>query len=188
MNWKDIEVSEKNNSFTFKDALLYDKVYVEVLKFHSPGIAPVKDKTGWYHIDIIGNQIYKERYDRVFGYYFNSASVILKKNWFHINEKGLRFYNENYAWTGNYQEHVCTVRDFNNQYFHIDFGHFLGNFKYAAGGIRRERTSFVFTKEMSYAMKNGQGGADLFERFVDTCAEALKLLHENGSALVNMFI
>ena len=40
---------------------------------------------------------------------------------------------------------------------------------------------------MSYAMKNGQGGADLFERFVDTCAEALKLLHENGSALVNMF-
>jgi phosphatidylinositol-4,5-bisphosphate 3-kinase catalytic subunit alpha/beta/delta len=75
----------------------------------------------------------------------------------------------------------------NGQYFHIDFGHFLGNFKYAAGGIRRERTSFVFTKEMSYAMKNGQNGNDLFERFVDTCAEALKLLHENGSALVNMF-
>jgi phosphatidylinositol-4,5-bisphosphate 3-kinase len=75
----------------------------------------------------------------------------------------------------------------NGCYFHIDFGHFLGNFKYAAGGIRRERTSFVFTKEMSFAMKNGQGGADLFERFVDTCAEALKLLHENGCAMVNMF-
>tara|TARA_B100000795_G_scaffold268672_1_gene256145 strand:+ start:7332 stop:8351 length:1020 start_codon:yes stop_codon:yes gene_type:complete len=75
----------------------------------------------------------------------------------------------------------------NGQYFHIDFGHFLGNFKYAKGGIRRERTSFVFTKEMKYAMKNGQNGNDLFEAFVDTCAEALKLLHENGAALVNMF-
>ena len=37
------------------------------------------------------------------------------------------------------------------RYFHIDFGHFLGNFKYM-GGVRRERTSFVFTNEMCHVL------------------------------------
>ena len=138
MNWRDINVSENSNSFIYKEELVFGKVYNEVLKFHSPGIAPVKDDTGWFHINVNGNEVYKERYDRVFGYYFNRASVILYKNWFHLNEKGERLYDVNYAWTGNYQENVCSVRDFNNQYFHIDLDgnpvygkkyKFVGDFK-----------------------------------------------------------
>jgi len=138
MNWKDIIVSKKNNSFKYKDAQLFDKVFDEVLKYHSPGIAPVKDGSGWYHIDVKGNEVYKERYNRVFGYYFNRASVIKGKNWFHINELGKRLYDANYVWTGNYQEKVCSVRDFTNQYFHIDLEgkpiyeskyRFVGDFK-----------------------------------------------------------
>jgi phosphatidylinositol-4,5-bisphosphate 3-kinase catalytic subunit alpha/beta/delta len=35
--------------------------------------------------------------------------------------------------------------------FHIDFGHFLGNFK-KKFGINRERTKMVFTKEMKYVI------------------------------------
>ena len=35
--------------------------------------------------------------------------------------------------------------------FHIDFGHFLGNFK-SKFGVSRERTAFVFTPEMSAVM------------------------------------
>jgi phosphatidylinositol kinase/protein kinase (PI-3 family) len=35
--------------------------------------------------------------------------------------------------------------------FHIDFGHFLGHFKYKFG-IKRERAPFVFTPEFAYAM------------------------------------
>ncbi|WP_055448555.1 WG repeat-containing protein [Lacinutrix mariniflava] len=131
MNWRDIKVSKKSNLFTYKDEPVFGKVYNEVLKFHSPGIAPVKDDSGWCHIDVNGNEVYKQRYDRAFGYYFNRASVIQNKNWFHINEKGERLYDVNYAWTGNYQENVCSVRDFNNQYFHIDLnGNPIYNTKY----------------------------------------------------------
>ena len=39
--------------------------------------------------------------------------------------------------------------------FHIDFGHFLGNFK-SKFGFKRERAPFVFTTEMAYVM----GGKD----------------------------
>lgn len=39
--------------------------------------------------------------------------------------------------------------------FHIDFGHFLGNFK-SKFGFKGERAPFVFTTEMAYVM----GGKD----------------------------
>eukprot|EP01084_Bolivina_argentea_P086235 155867_1 len=45
--------------------------------------------------------------------------------------------------------------------FHIDFGHFLGNFKEKnlGGGLvkwKREKTPFVFTKCMKYCIENGE--------------------------------
>jgi len=40
--------------------------------------------------------------------------------------------------------------------FHIDFGHFLGHFKTKLG-IKRERTPFVFTEEMSEVMGGREG-------------------------------
>jgi hypothetical protein len=96
------------------------KLFIEVLKFHAPGFAPVKDETGAYHIDSNGNPLYPERYDRTFGFYCNRAAVIQEQNWFHINEKDERVYQQNYAWTGNFQENICTVKGFENNYFHID--------------------------------------------------------------------
>lgn len=120
MNWRNIKVSEENDSFIYENKPLFEKKYHEVLKFHSPGVAPIKDERGWYHIDTEGKEVYNEKYDRVFGFYYNRASVVQKGKWFHINEKGERIYKNRYAWTGNYQENLCSVRDFNNQYFHID--------------------------------------------------------------------
>jgi phosphatidylinositol-4,5-bisphosphate 3-kinase len=35
--------------------------------------------------------------------------------------------------------------------FHIDFGHFLGNFK-SKFGFKRERTFFVYSREMDYVI------------------------------------
>lgn len=50
--------------------------------------------------------------------------------------------------------------------FHIDFGHFLGNFKTKLG-FNRERAPFVFTGEMAQVM----GGTDAvkFKKFEHLC-------------------
>ncbi|GIV44961.1 MAG: hypothetical protein KatS3mg035_2084 [Bacteroidia bacterium] len=120
MNWKEIKVSEDNTHFLYEGKPLFNKKFLEVLKFHEPGLAPVKDETGWYHIPINGTPLYQERYDRAFGFYCNRATVVKANEWFHINEKGQRVYTQNYAWTGNFQENLCTVRNHQNFYFHID--------------------------------------------------------------------
>ncbi|RBP28395.1 WG repeat protein [Oceanihabitans sediminis] len=120
MKYNEIKVSKDGTYFIYKNKQIFNKRFLQILKFHSEGLAPVCEESGWYHIDISGKEVYKERYDRAFGFYFKRASVVANDSWFHINEKGKRVYDENYAWTGNYQEKICSVRDFNNQYFHID--------------------------------------------------------------------
>ena len=134
MNWQDIKVSDDNTHFIFDGKQIFGKTYKEVLKFHSPGLAPVLDNSGAYHIDINGNELYSIRYSRTFGFYCNRASVIENNLWYHINEKGKRVYSSNYLWTGNYQENICTVRNEDNLYFHIDLNGnriYTGNYVYA---------------------------------------------------------
>ena len=65
--------------------LSVSKNFIEALKFHSPGLAAVKDESGSYHIDVYGKELYKERYTRTFGYYCNRASVLENENSFHLN-------------------------------------------------------------------------------------------------------
>ncbi|MFD2914771.1 WG repeat-containing protein [Psychroserpens luteus] len=175
MNWRDIIVSKESNSFKYKDEQLFDKVFDEVLKYHSPGIAPVRDKSGWYHIDVKGNEVYKERYNRAFGYYFNRASVIHENNWFHVNELGKRLYDANYAWTGNYQEKVCSVRDFNNQYFHIDLeGKSIYESKYRFVGDFKDGFACVRLFSGEYKHINLKGGFLNDKAFLD-----LGVFHKN---------
>jgi len=120
MNWQDIIVSEDNTHFLFDGEQLFNTPFLEVLKFHSPGLAPVKDETGSYHIDVEGKQLYKERYSRTFGFYCNRAAVAAENNCFHITHEGDKAYLNSFAWTGNFQENICTVRNGDNEYFHID--------------------------------------------------------------------
>jgi hypothetical protein len=119
MNWKEIKVAEDATHFLYGGNKIGNKNFIEVLKYHAPGIAPVKDESGAYHLNSKGIDLYPERYTRTFGYYDNRAAVVSEKGWFHIDEKGKRIYPENFAWTGNFQEDVCTVRDAENNYFHI---------------------------------------------------------------------
>ncbi|CAD8121098.1 unnamed protein product [Paramecium sonneborni] len=69
--------------------------------------------------------------------------------------------------------------------FHIDFGHFLGNFK-TKYGINRERTPFVFTQEMAYVMGGVQG--QNFKRFEDFCTKAYNQIRQHGHLLINIFL
>jgi len=120
INWQDIKVSADSSHFTFNGKLIFDKKFIEVLKYHSPGLAAVQDESGSYHIDIFGNALYVERYKRTFGFYCNRATVVQNERSFHITEKGIRAYSTSFLWCGNFQENLCSVRDSKNNYFHID--------------------------------------------------------------------
>ena len=69
------------------------------------------------------------------------------------------------------------------EYFHIDFGHFLGNFKYQFG-MARERTAFVFTPEMLHVM--GGKGAPGHVRFLELAGRAFNIVRRHGPELINM--
>ena len=120
MIWQDIKVSADKTHFLLNEQPIFNIRFLEVLKFHSPGIAPVQDESGAYHINSSGDPLYEKRFSRTFGYYCSRAAVVQADQWFHLTEKGERAYHNSFNWTGNYQENFCAVRDKNNRYFHID--------------------------------------------------------------------
>ncbi len=67
-------------------------------------------------------------------------------------------------------------------FFHIDFGHILGNFK-SKMGVKRERAPFVFTP----AMKAVMSGENQYEAFVDLCCDVYNILREHAVLLVSLF-
>ncbi|KAL4490435.1 hypothetical protein ABPG72_002645 [Tetrahymena utriculariae] len=69
--------------------------------------------------------------------------------------------------------------------FHIDFGHFLGNFK-TKFGIKRERAPFVLTKEMAFVMGGKDG--NLFRKFEEYCTQAYNLVRKSGNFIINIFL
>ncbi len=151
MNWHDIYISPDNTHFLLDGKPVFSKIFSEVLKFHSPGLAPVKDENGSYHIKASGNPLYDERYSRTFGYYCNRAVVVQNKKWFHINELGKQTYHNSFLWAGNYQENLCTVRDANNQYFHIDLdGHKVYSESYTYAGDFKDGIACVKTTSGFY--------------------------------------
>lgn len=75
------------------------------------------------------------------------------------------------------------------QLFHIDYGHFLGNFKSVAG-INRERSAFVLTEEMAYVMKkkaNEEHQSEEFKSYVKYCGQAFNLIRRVGRRFIYLF-
>jgi len=70
--------------------------------------------------------------------------------------------------------------------FHIDFGHFLGNFKSFKGIYKRETTPFVFTPMYAHVM--GGTDADDYKEFVRMGCDAFLVLRKFGHMLMNMFL
>jgi len=71
--------------------------------------------------------------------------------------------------------------------FHIDFGHFLGNFK-TKFGVNRERAAFVFTPELAYVM----GGkkykkSEKFAKFLELSTQSYLILRANANLFLTMF-
>eukprot|EP00698_Gefionella_okellyi_P004479 TRINITY_DN1411_c0_g1_i1.p1 TRINITY_DN1411_c0_g1~~TRINITY_DN1411_c0_g1_i1.p1 ORF type:complete len:1066 (+),score=200.57 TRINITY_DN1411_c0_g1_i1:65-3199(+) len=68
--------------------------------------------------------------------------------------------------------------------FHIDFGHFLGNFKKFLG-FDRETAPFVLTPDFAYVM--GGKGSENFEFFTKTCVKAYLLLRKHAHLFISLF-
>ncbi len=98
---------------------LYDTRYKKVMSFHE-GIAPVEGNEKAFFIDMHNNRLFNRFFEKAYGFYEGKAAVKEKEGWFHIDTNGNDVYSERYAWTGNYNEERCIVRDFEGNYFHID--------------------------------------------------------------------
>lgn len=63
------------------------------------------------------------------------------------------------------------------QLVHIDFGHFLGNFK-SKFGVKRERVPFVLTDDFIYVItREGSKESQEFQGYESPACLPVKLLH-----------
>ncbi|XP_043849054.1 phosphatidylinositol 4,5-bisphosphate 3-kinase catalytic subunit delta isoform [Dromiciops gliroides] len=73
------------------------------------------------------------------------------------------------------------------QLFHIDFGHFLGNFK-TKFGINRERVPFILTYDFVHVIQQGKtNNSEKFERFRSYCERAYTILRRHGLLFLHLF-
>lgn len=108
-DWRRTRVSNDETHHLHDGAPLYAARFREVLKFHEPGLAPVRDDSGAYHIDIEGRPAYAARFARTFGFYEGLAAVEGTEGWHHVRPDGSPAYTECFAWCGNYQEGRCAA-------------------------------------------------------------------------------
>jgi len=86
-----------------------------------------------------------------------------------------------------HNDNIMMKRD-SGQLFHIDFGHFLGNFKYKFG-IKRERVKFVLTSDITYIIKQRQlhTESENFDKFRKACIDAFVALRSKGNLFITVF-
>eukprot|EP00037_Helgoeca_nana_P032940 m.416038 g.416038 ORF g.416038 m.416038 type:complete len:1031 (+) comp29813_c0_seq1:105-3197(+) len=70
--------------------------------------------------------------------------------------------------------------------FHIDFGHFLGNWK-SKFGIKRERVKFILTPDFVYTLCMGEKkGNARWIRFKDVCKQAYLIVRAKAAFFINL--
>ena len=71
----------------------------------------------------------------------------------------------------------------NGELFHIDFGHFLGHFKYKMG-IKRERAPFVFTRQFQNVL--GEDDSDKFKEFKEKLHKGYLILRNHKEVIITL--
>lgn len=77
-----------------------------------------------------------------------------------------------------HNDNLMITRD--GHFFHIDYGHILGNFK-SKLGVKRERAPFIFTPAMKAVMR-----PDQYEMFTDLCCDIYNILREHAALLTSL--
>ena len=119
MTWQSLQVSACGTHHLDECGQpAYAKRFDQVLRFHPPGLAPVRlDDEAW-HVRDNGTSAYDLRFLRTFGFYEGLASVVSNDGWHHITSDGENISTSRYHWCGNFQQGRCAVRD-NTGYYHI---------------------------------------------------------------------
>ncbi len=120
MNWRALDVSPcRTHHIDEHGRPAYDDRFDEVLKFHAPGLAPVRRDDAAWHVESDGSAAYDRRFLRSFGYYEALAAVVGPSGWHHVTPDGTDAYAARFAWCGNFQSGRCAVRDRQGQYYHV---------------------------------------------------------------------
>lgn len=121
MSWGHLTVArDRSHHVTREGEPAYLERFDEVLKFHSPGLAPVSRAARAWHILPDGAPAYSRRFVRAFGFYEGMAAVVSEDGWHHIAPDGSDVYPGRHAWCGNFQGGRCAVREPDGAYLHID--------------------------------------------------------------------
>ena len=119
MTWRESRLSPDGTHHLRGDAPQYDERFDEVLKFHEPGLAPVRRGAAAWHIRADGSDAYSRRFERTFGFYEGLAAVVGGDGWHHVGPDGADIDTARYEWCGNFQGGRCTVREHGGAYFHL---------------------------------------------------------------------
>lgn len=119
MSWRNAIIAADETHHQVDGIPLYEQRFDEVLKFHEPGLAPVRRGDAAWHIRPDGAPAYPGRFQRSFGFYEGVAAVVSAGGWHHILPDGTDLYAERHAWCGNFQNGRCTVRTQDGHYLHI---------------------------------------------------------------------
>ena len=88
MSWQDSYLACSGTHHLIDGEPLYADRYDEVLKFHAPGLAPVRRGGSAWHIRPDGAPAYDRRFRRTFGFYEGMAAVEGEGGWHHIHPDG----------------------------------------------------------------------------------------------------
>ena len=115
--WKDIIVSPCETFHLLNEKPLYSQRYTHVMKFHEPGLAPVKSEVHAFHIDVEGRPAYFNRY-------FQEHNCPVKDKitdlYFHINRDGQKIYQKQYRYVGDFKDGSAVVCNELGLHTHID--------------------------------------------------------------------
>lgn len=81
-----------------------------------------------------------------------------------------------------HNDNIMVTRD--GHLFHIDFGHFLGNYK-KKYGFKRERAPFVFTPQYAHVL--GGKSSETFQKFIEVCCRAFNILRRHSDMFITLF-
>lgn len=172
---KQIKISPQHTHHLHNNQALYAHRFICVGKFHEPGLAPVCDDSGCYHIDTTGNAAYSSRFTQSFGFYDNLAAVTTNDQWFHILTDGTPAYNEKFAWVGNFQEGLCVAK-YNDGFVHIKpNGSSLYSERYSYVGDFKDGIAVVYSKANNLATHIDIAGQHIHKKWF----KQLDIYHKN---------